>query len=203
MPLLSYFSLALLSTSALSALVARDQTSVSMARPNVTNAKYDGVCFYPAPTEDFNLHEYLGTWYEVAGYQQGFLQGCACITATYTANPNGTVNVLNNCLRGGQPAPIRGLASPVDERYTRGSSGAFTVTFPGFPPDKQCPGPNYVVQKQCDDWAIVQSSNFSGLFLLSRQRQPSESSVKRWIDEAVKRGSDPKQIVRFDTSGCV
>lgn len=67
------------------------------------------------------------------------------------------------------------------------------VQFPGQPAPS-CPGPNYIVQdigvaggKQgCEDggaassdaFAIVQASNFSTLFLLSRQQNPSNSSIE-------------------------
>lgn len=39
----------------------------TQSAPTVTGATYDGQCFYPKPTDDFVLDEYLGRWYQVAG----------------------------------------------------------------------------------------------------------------------------------------
>ena len=58
-----------------------------------------------------------------------------------------------------------------------GSKGVFRVQFPGSaPPD--CPGPNYIVQDYTGDFAIVQSNNFTTLFVLSRQRNIAEDVVQ-------------------------
>jgi apolipoprotein D and lipocalin family protein len=69
------------------------------------------------------------------------------------------------------------------------------VSFPGTP-EAECPGPNYIVQgmyyqvesKICldsdriidyaIDWAIVQTQNWSTLYILSRERQPAPASIE-------------------------
>lgn len=108
---------------------------------------------------------------------------------------NGTVNVFNGCQVGNQSITIQGTASPADEIY--GDEGVFRVQFPGQPP-AECPGPNYIVQCRPslhrlrsktdgqsdyeDDWAIVQTSNFSTLFLLSREQNPPEADIDVSLD---------------------
>ncbi|KAK5061526.1 hypothetical protein LTR84_008070 [Exophiala bonariae] len=183
------------------------------------DAVWDGQCFYPEPDDDFDLEDYLGRWYQVAGTVAPFTAGCTCIFAEYSLNVsaclsgseernreltisqnNGTVNVFNGCQLGDQSIEISGTASEADEVY--GDEGVFRVQFPGQPPP-DCPGPNYIVQGMSkfrvidahpvahnvedhklrheidydDDWAIVQSSNFTTLFVLSREQNPANNDI--------------------------
>jgi apolipoprotein D and lipocalin family protein len=50
-------------------------------------ALYDGKCFYPqADVADFDLEQYLGRWYQVAGTAFGPTAGCKCVFAEYSLN---------------------------------------------------------------------------------------------------------------------
>lgn len=177
----------------------RQETEV--AALDVTDALWDGECFYPKPTSDFELDQYLGRWYQVAGTPAPFTQGCSCIYAEYTLNSNGTVNVMNGCQLGDQEITIQGTASAADEAY--GEAGVFRVQFPPQPPPVECAGPNYIVQKYEPRWAIVQASNFSTLFLLSRDQQPGEEAIEEWLVEAGKLGSDLAYVELVDQEGCM
>lgn len=73
----------LLSTSLASPIEPRQSTN---NRLNVTNAYYDGQCFYPEADDDFELDNYLGRWYQVAGTVAPFTAGCKCIYAEYSLN---------------------------------------------------------------------------------------------------------------------
>lgn len=65
--------------------VQRRQTS--SASPVVADAYWDGSCFYPKPDDDdFELNEYLGRWYQVAGTVAPFTAGCKCVFAEYSLN---------------------------------------------------------------------------------------------------------------------
>ncbi len=45
-----------------------------------------------------DLNRYSGTWYEIARYPNRFQKSCAGdVTATYTIQPNGQIEVLNRC----------------------------------------------------------------------------------------------------------
>lgn len=188
----------------------RQSTNSSTTAPAVVDATYDGSCFYPKPTDDFVLDDYLGRWYQVAGTLAPFTAGCKCIFAEYALNvstksqetgnlfltspqDNGTVNVQNGCELNGTQIPIEGTATPISPYAGYGHVGVLSVQFPGQPaPD--CPGPNYIVRDiglNADDaechgdvaadndnaFAIVQASNFSTLFLLSRNQNPSNTSI--------------------------
>lgn len=64
----------------------RQSTNSSSPAPAVVGATYDGSCFYPKPTDDFVLNDYLGRWYQVAGTLAPFTAGCKCIFAEYALN---------------------------------------------------------------------------------------------------------------------
>ncbi len=52
------------------------------------------------PIPALDLPRYMGTWYEVAKYPNRFQRDCARDTrATYTLQPQGTVEVRNRCTR--------------------------------------------------------------------------------------------------------
>ena len=53
---------------------------------DVTDATWDGQCFYPESDDDFDLENYLGRWYQVAGTPAPYTAGCSCIQANYDLN---------------------------------------------------------------------------------------------------------------------
>ncbi|KAH7082619.1 Calycin-like protein [Paraphoma chrysanthemicola] len=180
-------------------ILPRQESNESTSTPNVVASQYDGSCFYPVPDQKFDLESYLGTWYQVAGTPFGPTAGARCVTANYALNDNGTVRVLNTATQGNFSIDIVGTATPVDSAY--GAGGAFVVSFPGTP-SAVCPGPNYIVQDYAVDWAIVQTQNWSTLYILSRERQPAPASIDAWIDRAVAFGSDASAISKFNQTGC-
>lgn len=74
-------------TSTLASPIESRQTYNAATAPlNVTAARWDGQCFYPEPDDDFELSDYLGRWYQVAGTVAPFTAGCKCIYAEYSLN---------------------------------------------------------------------------------------------------------------------
>lgn len=161
---------------------------------------WDGQCYYPKATEHFDLNMYLGRWYQVAGSAFGETAGCKCIFAEYTQNENGTVNVLNGCQAADQDVRIQGIAREADKAY--GDAGVLRVQFPPQPPP-ECPGPNYIVQAYEPRWAIVQASNFSTLFLLSRDQNPADELINEWLDRAQDLGTNLTDVSKIDQTGCL
>ncbi|KAM4060743.1 lipocalin-like domain-containing protein [Hirsutella rhossiliensis] len=169
-------------------------------KPHAVPATWDGKCWYPTADSGFQLESYLlGRWYQVAGTLVPFTAGCRCISAQYTLNANGTVRVDNSCENRGKFESILGTAAPADATY--GADGVFRVQFPGRPASK-CPGPNYIVQDYTGDIAIVQSSNFSTLFILSRKQHLEDKVIDAWIQRAGLLGSDLTKVKKTDQSNC-
>lgn len=58
----------------------------SSSQPNVVDAHWDGQCFYPEADDDFDLDDYAGRWYQVAGSPESFTSDCKCVYAEYSEN---------------------------------------------------------------------------------------------------------------------
>lgn len=58
----------------------------SSSQPNVVDAHWDGQCFYPEADDDFDLDDYAGRWYQVAGSPESFTSNCKCVYAEYSEN---------------------------------------------------------------------------------------------------------------------
>lgn len=166
-------------------------------------AVWDGQCYYARPDVAFDLTTYLGRWYQVAGTEFPYTAGAKCVSAFYTLNGDGSVGVNNTSEApdGAFNAAV-GTARPADPRY--GAAGAFTVEFPDTPGSRgnPCPGPNYVVQDYTGDWAVVQSMNFSTLFLLAREQRPGDDKVDAWIRRAGQLGADLAKVSKTNQEGC-
>lgn len=173
---------------------------------DVAKATWDRQCYYPVATSDFDLEDYLGRWYQVAGTRAPFTAGCTCIYAEYGLNDDGTVSVFNSCQiegEGGEPQeiPISGTATPANSAY--GDDGVFRVQL-GEQPPAECPGPNYIVQEvdYKRGWALVQASNFSTLFVLSREQNRTEKEIQKWLDLAEELGTNLDDVIRPNQTGC-
>lgn len=52
----------------------------------------------PLETVEYvDVERYMGTWYEIAKYPNGFQRGCSAVTAEYALRDDGTVRVFNTC----------------------------------------------------------------------------------------------------------
>ncbi|KAM0715535.1 hypothetical protein Q7P37_009033 [Cladosporium fusiforme] len=182
------------------AAVASAASNSSAAVLNAVPSSWDGECFYPRADIGFSLEAYLGKWYQVAGTVAPFTAGCKCIQAEYSLNDNGTVLVNNTCQAEGRPINIQGTAAPANPTY--GAAGVFQVQFP-MQAGPDCPGPNYIVQDYAGDFAIVQSNNFTTLFVLSREREVEDSLLDTWIERAGLLGSDLSDVIKNDQTECV
>ncbi|GAB7365294.1 hypothetical protein MBLNU230_g6375t1 [Neophaeotheca triangularis] len=172
---------------------------------DVAPAIWDRQCFYPKATDDFDLDSYLGRWYQVAGTVAPFTANCECIYAEYSLNDDGTVAVANGCQAQGEDGPqeitIEGTATPANSAY--GDEGVFRVQL-GEQPAAECPGPNYIVQEfdEKRGWAIVQASNFTTLFVLSREQNRTEKEIQKWLDVAEELGSSLDDVIINVQEGC-
>jgi len=70
----------------------------------------------PATVARVDLARYAGTWHEIASKPMIFQRGCMGTTATYSANPDGTVTVENACRKAnGEVAKAVGRAKVVPD----------------------------------------------------------------------------------------
>lgn len=124
----------------------------------------------PQPARTVDLQRYVGLWYEIGRYENGFERGCEGVTARYTLRDDGMVTVLNTCRQGGVTGKEKSIEGRA--RVTPGSGDAkLKVSFFGpFYGD-------YWVLDRADDysWSIVGEPSGRYLWILTREPQPSQT----------------------------
>lgn len=126
-----------------------------MPRPPAT-----GPCAVVPVVQNFDLHRYLGRWYEIERFFAPFQTG-DCVTADYGLLTNGSVSVVNTEVVEGELNSVRGFATlgpnPLE--------GRLVVQFPfssqgSFSPEGE---PNYtVVATDYHNYALVYSCSTFG-----------------------------------------
>ena len=66
------------------------------------------------PTSDFSLKDFMGRWYEIARFDHSFERDMEYVTADYVLQDDGTVEVINSGMRGGEAHTARGRAKTTD-----------------------------------------------------------------------------------------
>jgi apolipoprotein D and lipocalin family protein len=143
----------------------------------------------PEPAKSVDLQRYLGRWYEIARYEQGFQKGCEGVTADYALRPDGSISVINRCRKpGGKTSEARGRAKIVDRATNAKLKVSFFGPFYG----------DYWVLDRGDDyqWAIVGEPSGRYLWLLNRKAVPGKADVDRLIDRAAALGYDTSMLLR-------
>ncbi len=74
----------------------------------------------------FDPSRYAGRWHEIARFPVPFQEGCTDTVADYAPRADGTLGVVNACLRDGALRRIEGVARPV-------GPGRLEVSFDGVP----------------------------------------------------------------------
>ncbi|MFN7131194.1 MAG: lipocalin family protein [Myxococcales bacterium] len=145
----------------------------------------------PLPTvEAVDLSRYEGTWFEIASIPVRQQRGCYRTTATYRLNDDGTVSVVNRCLKGeeAEVAVARGTATAVPG--TNGSQ--LEVSF--FGPFK---GDYYVIALAPDyRYAMVGTPERDHLWILSREPTLDDGTFTALRQRAEELGFDTRQLTR-------
>ena len=143
----------------------------------------------PEPRRAVEIQRYLGRWFEIARYEQGFQRGCEGVTADYSLRPDGSVSVLNRCRRpDGRMTEARGRARIADEASNAKLRVSFFGPFSG----------DYWVLDHADDysWSIVGEGSGRYLWLLAREPTPGDPEVAALIERARAMGYDTSMLRR-------
>ena len=143
----------------------------------------------PEPAKPVDLQSYLGRWFEIARYEQGFQKDCDGVTADYSLRPGGGINVVNRCRKpDGKPSEAKGRAKVVDTATGAKLKVSFFGPFYG----------DYWVLDRSDDyrWSIVGEASGRYLWILHRDATPSEAEVQRLIARAGELGYDTSMLRR-------
>jgi len=146
--------------------------------------------------EQVDLSRYAGTWYEIASIPKFFTKGCECTTAEYTLRPDGKVQVVNSCRKGGPGKSftnIMGKATVPDAR----EPGKLKVQFFFF-----AKGDYWIIALDSDyKFAVVTDSKGDSLWILSRTAEMDPAIYKALLQEIGKQ-VDTSRLVLTNQKGC-
>ena len=141
------------------------------------------------PVTDFDQERYLGTWYEIARLDHSFERGLSEVTATYRANPDGSIAVLNRCFDQEEARwrEAEGVARFVDSSTVAHLKVSFFGPFYG----------SYIVFELGENYehAFVSGFNREYLWLLSRSPQVSDTLRNEFLETITKLGFAPDDLV--------
>ncbi|MGB7655595.1 MAG: lipocalin family protein [Novosphingobium sp.] len=141
----------------------------------------------PLPAKAVVLNSYLGRWYEVARYEQGFQKDCDGVTADYALRDDGKISVINTCRKpDGTIKRANGKAKVVDTATGAKLKVSFFGPFYG----------DYWVLDHADDysWSIVGEGSGRYLWLLSREANPGQGKMDMLIARAKALGYDTAML---------
>ena len=141
----------------------------------------------PQPAKPVELSRYLGHWYELARYEQGFQKDCDGVTADYAMRSDGKISVLNKCRKpDGALKQAEGKAKIVDPVTNAKLKVSFFGPFYG----------DYWVLDHADDysWAIVGEGSDRYLWILSREANPGPAKLDSLIARAAALGYDTAML---------
>lgn len=148
------------------------------------------------PVADFDLNRYMGTWYEIARLDHRFERGLSRVSATYSPEEGGRVEVLN---RGfdrstGKWKEIRGRASLLTD------SGAASLKVSFFP---LIYSGYHVIELDQNRYshALVCGPSRSYLWILARERRLDPNTLNRLILTANSLGFPTDKLVMVDQEG--
>ena len=134
------------------------------------------------------LDKYLGKWYEIARLPAKFQEGCNNTTATYALSENGSISVLNECIKNGKAKQAKGKAKVVDKN----SNAKLKVTF--FWPFY---GDYWIINLGKDyDYAVVGTPNRKYLWILSRTLQMDDKLFSQLIEFVKIKGFDVSKLIK-------
>ncbi|XP_020778456.2 apolipoprotein Db [Boleophthalmus pectinirostris] len=153
------------------------------------------------PQENFNVTQYLGTWYEIKKLPAMFERG-KCVQAKYSLLQDGAVRVHNSeLLKDGKINSIEGTAKVEDHA----KPAILSVSFFKVVPDS----PYIVLNTDYSSYALVYScSDYFGLFhidfawILSRTRHLDSATVSLLQDKLTLIGVDVSRLSVTDQTGC-
>ncbi len=142
-----------------------------------------------------DLDRYVGTWFEVARFDNVFQRGCAGdVTATYAKRPDGRLDVINRCRRAdGSMTTAAGVARVVDITTRAKLKVRFAPAFLSWLP---MVWGDYWIIGLADDysWVVVGTPDRKYLWVLSRTAVLAESNYERALEIARANGFDDRQL---------
>jgi apolipoprotein D and lipocalin family protein len=143
-----------------------------------------------ATVQYVELDKYLGKWYEIAAFPQSFERGCSHTTANYGLNTDGSINVVNTCIKDGKIKIAEGKATVTDTK----TNAKLSVQF--FWPFK---GKYWIIGLAHDySYAVVGHPNRKYLWILGRKPIMDAQTYNHLVTLAADKGFDVRNLVKTD-----
>jgi apolipoprotein D and lipocalin family protein len=146
------------------------------------------------PVPSLDLHRYAGQWHEIARLPMYFERRCLDgVVATYTPNPDGTVQIHNTCRTSKGPMSVEGVARMKDDQPT-----ALEVRFaPAWLSWLPMARADYwVIEVDADyQWAVIGSPGRQHLWILSRRPTMDRALIHVLVEHSRQRGYDGGRLI--------
>ena len=135
-----------------------------------------------------DVEKYLGRWYEIAKFPQGFEKDCTNVIANYSLRDDGKVSIVNSCLKDGEPKFAEGIASIDDKNSNAKLDVQFQWPFSG----------KYWIIALAPDYsyAVVGHPNRKFLWILNRKPVMDSMTYNHLVLLAAGRGFDIRRLVK-------
>lgn len=141
--------------------------------------------------KEFDINQYLGTWYEIARFDHRFERGLVGVTANYSIRNDGKIKVINS-----------GFKQTLDGKKSE-ATGKAKIPDPGTPSKLKVSffwffyGDYFILElDQNYQWAVVGSSSDNYLWILSRSPQMDEILYRQIVAKLVNRGYDVNKLIQ-------
>lgn len=142
------------------------------------------------PVSHFDLHRYLGTWYELARIDHHFEKNLIQVSARYQLNADGSISVLN---RGFDPRKQEWREAEGKAQFLGAPNvAALKVSF--FGPFYG--GYNVVSLDDAYQTSLVIGGSLDYFWLLSRQKSIPEEQLRLLLQKAQSFGVDLSRVIR-------
>ena len=141
------------------------------------------------PVTPFDVNRYAGKWYEIARMDHSFERGLSDVSARYTVQPDGSVQVINR----GFDVSRQAWKEAVGKALFTGdaSRGALKVSF--FGPFYG--GYNVIALDPDYRWSLVVGPDLGYVWILARDKQLTPEVREQVLAQARKAGIDVDRLI--------
>ena len=153
----------------------------------------------PLETVDkVDLNRYLGTWYEIARFDQTFQKGCTAVSAIYSKRKDGDINVDNSCRIGSPQGKLKqstGRAWVVDTKTNAKLKVQFFLKWFKL---SWFSGDYWIIELDEDNYsyAVIGEPSRQYLWILSRTKTMEESLYNELVARIRDQGFETSKLLR-------
>lgn len=134
-----------------------------------------------------DIDKFMGTWYEIARYDNRFEKGMHHVTAQYKLLSDGKIEVINRGIKNGVEKEIKGKVKQPDPiQYPGRLKVSFFLWFYSD---------YYILElDKAYNYTVIGSSNNKYLWILSRRPRLSSTVLEGILNNLKKRGYDVEKL---------